>query len=29
MIIGRAMLARAYLVENGVIAPAGARTFKE
>jgi hypothetical protein len=29
MIIGRAMLARAYLVENGAIAPAGAWTFKE
>lgn len=29
MVIGRAMLARAYLVENGAIAPAGAWTFKE
>ena len=29
MVIGRAMLARAYLVENGAIAPAGAWTSKE
>ncbi len=29
MIIGRALLARAYLVENGAIVPAGAWTFKE
>ena len=29
MVIGRAVLARAYLVDNGAIAPAGAWTFKE
>ncbi|SHM14351.1 Conjugal transfer protein TrbH [Nitrosospira sp. Nsp11] len=29
MVVGHAVLARAYLVENGAIAPAGAWTFKE
>ncbi|SCX39185.1 hypothetical protein [Nitrosospira sp. Nsp1] len=29
MIIGRAVLARAYLIENGAITPVGAWTFKE
>ncbi|WP_025041281.1 hypothetical protein [Nitrosospira briensis] len=29
MVIGRAVLARAYLIENGTIVPAGAWTFKE